>query len=357
MFVFLKKRLLLIGESVALAIILFGCSFVENTVQTMKTSTIFAMDTVMELEIAGDDELLSEAEEKIRDLEKKLSVTDEGSEISALNHDKAAYLSSDTKNIMSGALSICAETDGALDISIYPVLKEWGFTTGEYKVPDDTRITELLKEVDYNKINMVSGEEDKENKNDISVQIPENMEVDLGSVVKGYTSTMLYDFFTENGVKSGLINLGGNVQCIGNKLNGEMWNIAIKSPYLDSKTGIIGVLKASDEAVITSGGYERYFEEDGKIYHHIIDPSTGKPADNGLSSVTIIGKDGLKCDGYSTSLYIMGLDKSIEFWRKNLDFDAIFITDDRKVFVTEGIADRFTLSSEYTGTLINIITR
>jgi len=357
MFVFLKKKLLLIGESVALAIILLGCSSAESAVKTMKTSTIFAMDTVMELEIAGDEELLSKAEEKIRDLESRLSVTNDNSEISSLNRNKEAYVSGDTGLIMSRALSICDETNGALDISIYPVLKEWGFTTGKYKVPDDTRITELLKEVDYNKINMVSGEEDKENKNDILVQIPENMEVDLGSVVKGYTSTMLYDFFTENGVKSGLINLGGNVQCIGNKLNGEMWNIAIKSPYLDSKTGIIGVLKASDEAVITSGGYERYFEEDGKIYHHIIDPSTGKPADNGLSSVTIIGKDGLKCDGYSTSLYIMGLDKAIEFWKDKGDFEAIFISDEGSIYVTEGVSDRFTLSSEYASNELKVVSK
>ncbi|MBE5838974.1 MAG: FAD:protein FMN transferase [Butyrivibrio sp.] len=315
------------------------------------------MDTVMELEIAGNEELLPEAEEKIRDLERRLSVTDNDSEISLLNKNKQALLSNDTATILANALSICDETDGALDVSIYPVLKEWGFTTGEYKVPDDTRITELLKEVDYNKINMVSGEEDKENKNDISVQIPENMEVDLGSVVKGYTSTMLYDFFTENGVKSGLINLGGNVQCIGTKPNGEMWNVAIKSPYLDSKTGIIGVLKASDEAVITSGGYERYFEEDGKIYHHIIDPSTGKPADNGLSSVTIIGKDGLKCDGYSTALYIKGLDSAISFWKERDDFEAVFVTSDGNVYVTEGISDRFLLSSEYAQKTIKIISK
>ncbi|WP_292145964.1 FAD:protein FMN transferase [Butyrivibrio sp.] len=343
-----------VGAVLFCALIFSGCQF-NN--ETMKTSTLFAMDTVMELEIAGNEELLPEAEEKIRDLERRLSVTDNDSEISLLNKNKQALLSNDTATILANALSICDETDGALDVSIYPVLKEWGFTTGEYKVPDDTRITELLKEVDYNKINMVSGEEDKENKNDISVQIPENMEVDLGSVVKGYTSTMLYDFFTENGVKSGLINLGGNVQCIGTKPNGEMWNVAIKSPYLDSKTGIIGVLKASDEAVITSGGYERYFEEDGKIYHHIIDPSTGKPADNGLSSVTIIGKDGLKCDGYSTALYIKGLDSAISFWKERDDFEAVFVTSDGNVYVTEGISDRFLLSSEYAQKTIKIISK
>ena len=327
-----------VGAVLFCALIFSGCQF-NN--ETMKTSTLFAMDTVMELEIAGDEKLLPEAEEKIRDLERRLSVTDDDSEISLLNKNKQALVSNDTATILSNALSICDETNGALDVSIYPVLKEWGFTTGEYKVPSEDRISELLDDVDYKKINLESSGEDLE-QGKRSVQIPLNMEIDLGSVVKGYTSTMLYDFFTQNGVKSGLINLGGNVQCIGTKSNGEM---------------ILGVLKASDEAIITSGGYERYFEENGKLYHHIIDPSTGAPADSGLVSVTIVGKDGLKCDGYSTALYIKGLDSAISFWKERDDFEAVFVTSDGNVFVTEGISDRFLLSSEYAQKTIKIISK
>ena len=145
------------------------------------------------------------------------------------------------------------------------------------------------------------------------------------------------------------LNLGGNVQCIGSKINGDDWKVAVKSPFIDSSSGILGVLSVSDLAVVTSGGYERYFEENGKTYWHILDPKTGKPAENGLVSVTIIGKDGLLCDGLSTALFVKGLDEAIRYYQENRDkeFDMVLVTDDREVYLTEGVADKFSLASEY----------
>lgn len=325
-----------------LSMSLIACSLVP---ETMKTSTIFAMDTIMELEVEGSDELLRGAEDKIRSLEKELSVTDENSEISRLNATESTELSPEVADIMSRALDMCEKTDGALDITIYPVLKAWGFTTGDYRVPDDKEIDELLKYVDYRKI-VLSTE----------TSIPEGFEVDLGSVAKGYTGTLIADYFRENGVKHALINLGGNVQCLGTKPNGEKWKVAIKSPFPDSKSGIFGVLDAADTAIITSGGYERYFEEDGEIYWHILDPKTGKPARNTLASVTVVGPDGLTCDALSTALFVKGLDEAIAFWKSTPTFDAIFITDSGEVYITEGISAAFRLSSEYHDAVVNIVT-
>ena len=352
-----KNRRIKGGISVLLmSAILCGCSVSK----TMQTSTLFAMDTVMELQIMGDEELLREGENKIRTLEKELSVTDDDSEIAQLNASGNQELSEDVANLMNEALGICDSTGGALDITIYPVLKAWGFTTSEYRVPTDGEITELLENVDYHKVELGG-----------SCTIPEGTEVDLGSVAKGYTARMLYEYFTEKGVTSGLINLGGNVQCIGSKPNGDAWNVAVKSPFKDSASGILGVIKASDEAVVTSGGYERYFEEDGKTYWHIIDPATGKPAENGLISVTIIGKDGLLCDGLSTALFVKGLDGAVEYYHEygkasdnedtNIDtnsensFDMILVTDSEEVYVTEGVADRFSLASEYYNLNVHVI--
>ena len=347
----------------------------------METSTIFAMDTVMELQIEGDEKLLSEAEEKIRNLEALLSVTDGNSDIGMLNENNTCQISETTADIMSKALDMCERTEGALDITIYPVLKAWGFTTGEYRVPSDTELTSLVAEVDYKEIQLLeSGEPhsgdkdlDEEIKNDDQIDrervsvlgddslfiasIPVGMQVDLGSVAKGYTSGMLADYLRENGVKSGLINLGGNVECIGTKSNGKPWNVAVKSPFPDSKSGIFGVLEASDIAIITSGGYERYFEKDGVTYWHIIDPKTGKPARSGLASVTIVGKDGLTCDALSTALFVKGLEEGERIWRENNDFDAIFITEEGEVYVTEGIAGNFKLSSEYNSAKLHVIHR
>ncbi len=339
-----KKKI--IGAAVAFMALtaLSACVFLGEKVNT---ASLFAMDTIMELQVAGDEELLTGAEDMIRNLEKELSVTDEGSEIYALNRDGKASVSADVADIMTGALSVCEETDGALDISIYPVLKTWGFTTGQYQVPEDEEIAGLLENVDYKKVDVGS----------TLISIAPGMQVDLGSVVKGYTGTAVADYFREHGVKSALINLGGNVQCVGRKPDGQPWKVAVKSPFEDSQTGIFGVIEAEDVAIITSGGYERYFEEDGEIYWHILDPSTGYPARDGLASVTIIGEDGLRCDGLSTALFVMGLDKAIEYWKEVADFEAVFITEDGQAYVTEGIESSFTLYSEYYNAPLHVVSR
>ena len=374
---FLKARFnkkMFVGAAVVVMSLsaLSACAFGEPV---MKTSSLFAMDTIMEIQVAGDEEVLSGAEEMIRGLEKKLSVTDEGSEIYALNRDGKAEVSSDVADIMRRALSVCAETDGALDISIYPVLKAWGFTTGSYRVPEEEEIDALLKNVDYRQVQAQQDtgtvllshctQQDTgtvllspaASDSKCQVIIAPGMQVDLGSVVKGYTGSAVAKYFRDNGVKSALINLGGNVECIGKKPDGNKWKVAIKSPFADSKTGIFGVIDAEDRAIITSGGYERFFEEDGKIYWHILDPKTGYPAENGLVSVTIIGSDGLRCDGLSTALFVMGLDDAMEFWKQHGDFDAVFITDTGEAYVTSGIADSFTLYSEYYDTPLHVLSR
>ena len=377
-----------------MGLVLMGCAAQDKK---MYTSGIFAMDTIMELQVAGHEETLSVAEEIIRHLEKELSVTDENSEISRLNINGSAELTPDVAGIMEGALKVCRETDGALDISIYPVLKAWGFTTGEYRVPYSAELEELLKKVDYRNVAMsdaesaggtdagegnAEGKEAGDNSEEKNVRYGENItgtgqnaagdsskkslegsedsvttETSVSAEILPGMEVDLGEYMKERGVTSALINLGGNVQCVGRKPNGERWKVAIKSPFEESKSGLFGVLLAEDTAIITSGGYERYFEENGEVYWHILDPSTGEPAKNGLASVTVVGSDGLRCDGLSTALFVMGLDRAIKFYRVSDGFDAIFITEGGEVYITEGLAGDFELSSEYYNAPVHILSK
>ena len=174
----------------------------------------------------------------------------------------------------------------------------------------------------------------------ITFGIP-GMEIDLGGIAKGYTSSRVMEIFKEYGVEHGLVSLGGNVQALGGKQDGNPWRVAIQNP--ESELDYLGVLEIADKCVITSGGYERFFEQDGVRYHHIIDPRTGSPADSGIISSTIISSDGALADGLSTSLFIMGLEEAERYWRANSDkFD--FVLEDRsgKLYISEGAAKMIT---------------
>lgn len=230
-------------------------------------------------------------------------------------------------------MELYQETDGAFDIAIYPVMEAWGFPTQNFQVPSQETLDQLLPLTDAGNIFC-----DKETRK-ISFGV-EGMKIDLGGIAKGYTSSRIMDIYKDNGITSGLVNLGGNVQALGTKTDGTKWKIAVQSP--DDTEDYLGILSVQDKAVITSGGYERYFEQDGVTYHHIIDPKTGYPAESGLVSVTIVSTDGTLADGLSTSLFIMGEEKAADFWREHKDdFDAILMSDDGTLYVTEGLENDF----------------
>ena len=293
----MKKILSIILITACLAC---GCSSASDTEKNASKSTasepesidFFAMDTTIKFSAYGDKKVLKGAKKVLTDLEKKVSVTDSGSEIYHINQNGSGTLTGDVSDLMQ---------------------KAWGFTTGDYQVPDESTIQSLLPMVDYTKV-----EFDKTTGN---VTIPSGMTIDLGSIAKGYAGQQSAQYLRDNGVKSALLNLGGNVQTIGSKPDGSPWKVGIKDPNGDTP---MMVLSITDQAVITSGGYERYFEQDGHTYWHIMDPATGHPADSGLCSVTIVGDDGGTCDALSTSLFVMGLEKAADFWGKSNDFEAVF---------------------------------
>lgn len=326
------------------AFLLTGCS--GAPAQEPETATFFAMDTAMDFTVYGDAALLDEAETLIGSLEEQVSVTDEHSDIYAIDHTGSGSLSGNAAELMEQALELCRRTGGALDISVYPIVRAWGFTTGSYQVPDEETIQSLLPLVDYTQIQYDAATG--------VVTLPEGMEIDLGSVAKGYAGQLAAQMLREHGVQSALLNLGGNVQTVGAKPDGSPWQIGIKDPQGEDA---MMVLSVEDQAVVTSGGYERYFEQDGQTYWHIMDPSTGHPADSGLLSVTIVGKQGIICDGLSTSLFVMGLEKAADLWAQSCDFEAVFVTASGEVYITEGLQDRFALTEQYADTPVSVIER
>lgn len=328
------KRLFIGGLLVA-ALMLAGCGAQTSEEESSQTREVYAMDTVMTLEAYGQnaDAALDEAVAEIERLDALWSIASSDGEIARLNAKKKITASADTLALLTRAKEISAATDGLFSTTIAPLMEAWGFTSGDYRVPDGVELSALLARVDDEEIAI----------SDSTVTIPADAKVDLGGIAKGFTSARVMEIFRENGVKTGILSLGGNVQALGTKPDGSLWRVGLQDPA--DERALFAALEIDDKAVITSGAYERNFEQDGVVYHHIIDPRTGYPAESGLSSVTIVSDDGTLADGLSTALYIMGKEAAVEFWRSNRDdFDMVLLADDGAVTVSAGIADALTLS-------------
>ena len=336
--------LVLIGSGVA--IYLFFPQLLHPE-QKKAEKSLFAMDTYINLTAYGKDAepALDAAADRLAELEQLWSVTDSESDIYAVNHSSGQRVSVDplTAELLSFSLQMAEKTGGSLDPTIYPVLTAWGFTTGKNQIPADSEITALLQNVDYRKVQLTGND----------VQLENGMMLDLGAVGKGYAGDLLAQTLRESGVKSALLDIGGNVQAIGDKPDGSPWRLGLRDPFSE---GTLGILEVSDKAVVTSGNYERYFiGADGKQYGHIIDPATGYPADSGLLSVTVIAQEGKLCDALSTALFVMGRDKAAAYWQQNQNFDMILVTEDGELYLTPGIAEHFTLDSYHSNMALHTI--
>ncbi|MBR4661521.1 MAG: FAD:protein FMN transferase [Clostridia bacterium] len=319
------KKIAILSAAVFAVLALSACSPGEHT------SDFFAMDTYMSVKTYGTDAAATVKGEAER-LESLFSVTDDVSEIGILNANGRIEASDETVELIERALYISGMTDGALDITVYPAVRAWGFTTGEYAVPSPEKIEELRPLIDCTKVT-VDGN---------TVSVPDEYMVDLGAVAKGYLGDRVRDILKNAGVTSAIADLGGSIVTVGGKPDGSPWRVAIRDPNGD---GSFGVIEVKDKCVVTSGGYERYFtDENGVKRWHIIDPATAEPADAGLLSATVIGEDGVLCDGLSTALFVMGAEKAEAMWRKEGGFEMILVTKTGDVLVTDGIIDSFSLS-------------
>ncbi|HHZ06013.1 MAG TPA: FAD:protein FMN transferase [Clostridiales bacterium] len=311
---------------------------------------IYAMDTVMTLTLYSDSttQEIAQATAEINRLERLFSATIEDSDISRITSNAGSFVtvSKDTVDLVDIAIMVSKMTQGALDISVYPVVKAWGFTTGDYTVPDATTINSLLPYVDYNKITV-----DREN---LSIKIEEGMALDLGAVAKGYTSAKVSALLKSMGETAGVVNLGGNVETLGSKPDGDKWSVAVEYP---NTSNYFCKLSLGETSVITSGAYQRNFEQDGTVYHHIIDPSNGNPANNGVVSSTVLADNSAMGDGLSTALYVMGVEKAIRLYQQYKSFDFILLDSNNTVYVTQGLKESFTLAQGYEDLQVKYISK
>ena len=304
------KRLLCAVLGLAMMLALAACGGTQ-----MEQKQIFAMDTIMTLTAygrkasAGIDAATStlNAMDALLDPELPTSKTYE------INHSNGSnvVVPAQIAKMLSTAKTVYEQSDGALDLSLYPVIKMVLTSypmTGSY-----------------------------------SVNFPAGTEISFGSIAKGCAAENAIGAMRQAGVESGIISLGGNVQTLGLKPDGSNWTVAIQDP--NNTSSWVGTVSVGEKAVVTSGSYQRFFEFDGNTYHHIINPKTAGPVNNGLVSATIICDDGTMADALSTAMFVLGETRALNYWRQYGGFEMILINKNNQVICTKGLIDTYTPSN------------
>ncbi len=312
-------------------LLLSGCTF--HNKKTNLTYTDVLYDTIISIQIldAADETLLEECADLCKKYDLMFSRTNPESEIYKINHAKGkpVEVSDDTISIIESGIYYSQVSDGAFDLTIGSVSSLWDFKSEEKSIPSKNSIENAVSHVDYNKISI--------NGNTVQLADPEMM-LDVGALAKGYIADRLKDFLIENGIENALINLGGNIYALGHNMNGSSYNIGIQKPFDESGQPITSV-KISDKTIVTTGIYQRYFEKNDQLYHHIIEPKTGYPCENNLFSVTIVTDSSLTADALSTTCFLLGFDKGMKLINELDNVDAIFITNDNELHYSDNFAE------------------
>ena len=301
-------------------LLLSGCSFSSNT--PIKV-TGFYFDTIISITIYdhGSDKLADNCMDLAAYYENLLSPNIEGSDVWNINHSNGSFVSvsEDTLSLLNTALDYARLSDGLVDPTIGSLSQLWNFgSDNQAIVPDEAMIVNALSHVDYNAVVIKDGQ--------VMLSDPD-AQIELGFIAKGFIADKMKEFLLSEGVTSALINLGGNVLALGSRTDGTPFHIGVQKPFSDSGTSAL-TLDLSDVSVVSSGTYERYFEQDGKLYHHILSTSTGYPVANGLSQVTIISSSSADGDALSTLCFILGYEKAASLLETHPDIRAVFITED-----------------------------
>lgn len=340
-----NKKLYYLTSFIVLFLIIF--SFVRFKNKTYELSKdYFALGTVNKITIYGvnksdGQKILDKCGEIILDIENKMSNKISSSEVNKINAasgNSFVKVSDNTYSVIDTSLKYSKLSDGYFDPTIGPISTLWNIGTDEARVPAKSEIDNLLPLVSYKNVLL----NDKEKSVKLKIK---DMKLDLGGIAKGYAADELVKYLKSQGVESGIVNLGGNIYVIGSNKSGNEYNIGIQDPNMENGNAI-GSVKVKDMSVVTSGIYERFLEKDGKYYHHILSPFDGYPIDNELSGVTIISDNSTICDALSTSTFGLGVDNGLALINKLDNVDAIFVTKDKKIYLSNGAKDIFELTNK-----------
>lgn len=305
---------------------------------------VFAMDTVMTLTAYGNkaESGLSAAESVILSMDAMLDPDLETSTTYAINNANGANvsISGQVAKMLSTANTVYKQSNGALDLTIFPVIERWGFHNGRYYVPTEEELASDIAKRCFDSMVLTSFP----SSGSYAVSFPAGARISFGSVAKGNAAENAINAMRNVGVTSGIVSLGGNVQTLGLKPDGTNWNIAVQDP--NNTSTYLGVISVGETAVVTSGTYQRFFTQNSKTYHHLINPETGNPINNTLSSVTIICEDGTMADCLSTAMFILGESKALNYWRTYGGFEMILVNKDKQITCTKGLIEKFTLIND-----------
>ena len=328
----------------ALLIISLIYSISINRNEESISNTYYNLGTINEVTLYDvnkktGEKILEECGSILMDIDNKMSNTIKSSDVSKINKNAGkAYtkVSKDTYYVIKESIEFSNISNDTFDISVGPLIDLWSIGTDNAKVPNKEEIENILPLVDYSKILL--------NDENLSVKLSEeNMKIDLGGIAKGYAADKIYDYLKSENIKSAIINLGGNILTLGSKNNDQPFSIGIQDPTMP-RGNSIGNIKVSNKSVVTSGIYERYIEKDNKIYHHMLNPHTGYPFENNLNSVTIVSDESIICDALSTTTFGLGLDNGMKLIESLDNVDAIFITKDKKIYLSSNLKDKFNLT-------------
>lgn len=306
-------------------------------------STDIAMGTVISQRVFGDNgqAAIDAALEKIKSLEALLTFNAPGGDVNKLNDyagKQSVELQPETLLVLKESQEVAELSGGAFDVTVGPIVKSWGIGTDNARIPSDAELKELLPLVNYKNL-LIEG-------NTAYLKQAGQM-VDLGGIAKGYAGDAAIAVYKKQGITSAFINLGGNVVTLGTKPDGSSWTVGVRNPRpAGDEDQIVGMITVADKAVVTAGDDQRYFEVDGVRYHHILNPHTGYPAQSDLMSVTLVTDSSLLADALDTAVYILGLEKGREMLENYGGVEAVFITRDKKIYVTDGLKDSFEFYDE-----------